>query len=239
MSTRQLTPLNVVALSSAPTGQRAGDLYYNTANGNLYSYTGSVWAAVGGSGGSSVTVSDTAPASPSTGNLWYKSDTGQAFIYYDSFWVEFSVGPQGPAGNATIYRWTKTATGGETSLSGNDDNGNALSYTVNKEQLYLNGTLLVRSSDYTATTGTTITGLTALSANDVIEIIAFGEFVLNSAISATTVDAKGDLLVGTQNDTVARLGVGGNNQVLLADSTQTTGVRWGDDLAIMQIMGAY
>jgi hypothetical protein len=41
------------------------------------------------------------------------------------------------------------------------------------------------------------------------------------------VDAKGDLLVGTANDTVARLAVGANGLALLADSAQTTGLRWG------------
>lgn len=45
-------------------------------------------------------------------------------------------------------------------------------------------------------------------------------------IPASTIDAKGDLLAGTANDTVARLGVGTNGQVLTADSTQTAGVRW-------------
>ncbi len=47
-----------------------------------------------------------------------------------------------------------------------------------------------------------------------------------SAISPTLVDAKGDLLVGSANDTVARLAVGSNNMILTADSAQATGVKW-------------
>lgn len=46
------------------------------------------------------------------------------------------------------------------------------------------------------------------------------------AIAGTLVDAKGDLVVGTANDALARLAVAGNNRVLLADSTQATGLRW-------------
>jgi len=47
-----------------------------------------------------------------------------------------------------------------------------------------------------------------------------------AAIQPTIVDAKGDLIVGTANDTVARQGVGSNGSVLMADSAQTNGVVW-------------
>jgi len=48
-----------------------------------------------------------------------------------------------------------------------------------------------------------------------------------SGIPASTVDAKGDLIAGTADDTVARRSVGTNGQALLADSSQTTGLAWG------------
>jgi hypothetical protein len=43
---------------------------------------------------------------------------------------------------------------------------------------------------------------------------------------ATEIDAKGDLIGGTGADTFARLAVGTNGQILTADSTQTTGLKW-------------
>jgi hypothetical protein len=49
----------------------------------------------------------------------------------------------------------------------------------------------------------------------------------STAITASTVTTKGDLLVATSSGTVARLGVGTTGQALLADSTTTTGVAWG------------
>lgn len=47
-----------------------------------------------------------------------------------------------------------------------------------------------------------------------------------SVIQNTIIDAKGDLIVGSGADAVARLPVGANGQLLVADSTQTAGVRW-------------
>jgi hypothetical protein len=48
----------------------------------------------------------------------------------------------------------------------------------------------------------------------------------NSGIQTTIVDAKGDLIVATGADTVVRKAVGSNNQVLTADSAETTGIKW-------------
>jgi hypothetical protein len=42
----------------------------------------------------------------------------------------------------------------------------------------------------------------------------------------TILDAKGDLISATAADTPARVAVGTNGQVLMADSTQSTGLRW-------------
>lgn len=50
----------------------------------------------------------------------------------------------------------------------------------------------------------------------------------HSEIPKTIVDAKGDLIAGTAADTVSRLAVGTDGQLLTADSTQTTGIKWSD-----------
>lgn len=48
----------------------------------------------------------------------------------------------------------------------------------------------------------------------------------DAAIAKTIVDAKGDLIVASGADAVARLAVGTNNHVLTADSAATNGVKW-------------
>lgn len=47
-----------------------------------------------------------------------------------------------------------------------------------------------------------------------------------SGIAPTIFDAKGDLIVGSANDTPLRLAVGTNGQTLVADSNQTPGLKW-------------
>ena len=51
-------------------------------------------------------------------------------------------------------------------------------------------------------------------------------------ITAGVVDAKGDLIVGSADDAVARLGVGTNGQVLTAASGATYGIQWSDPAAV-------
>ena len=50
-----------------------------------------------------------------------------------------------------------------------------------------------------------------------------------NAIAKSIVDAKGDLITATANDTPARLAVGTNGQVLVADSSTPEGIAWATD----------
>jgi hypothetical protein len=53
----------------------------------------------------------------------------------------------------------------------------------------------------------------------------------SNAIQNAIVDAKGDLISATGNDTPARLAVGNDGETLVADSAATTGLRWQGDYA--------
>jgi len=102
-----------------------------------------------------------------------------------SEWVEI--------GQAAV-RWTKTMSGGETSLSGTDNNSLALKYTPGYESVFINGVLQVRGSDYVATTGTTVTGLTALTASDVVMVESIIAYSVGDTYTQTQIgsllDAK-------------------------------------------------
>ncbi|HSX06850.1 MAG TPA: glycosyl hydrolase family 28-related protein [Candidatus Saccharimonadia bacterium] len=49
---------------------------------------------------------------------------------------------------------------------------------------------------------------------------------ITGAIQSSTLTSKGDLLAATGTNTITRLGVGSDAQVLTADSSQATGVKW-------------
>ena len=154
-----------------------------------------------------------------TGAIYWNSTTNQMYAWTGSAWGSIS-------STADIYRFRYTATGGETSKSGADDNGLTLAYIVGKEQVYLNGVLLVRSTDYVASNGTSIASLSALVAGDILEVITFTAFDLANVISPTLFDAKGDILVATAADTAGKLTVGADTYLLTADSTTATGIKW-------------
>ena len=91
---------------------------------------------------------------------------------------------------ATRARYYYTATGGETSLSGADDNGNTLVFSDgNYVDVMLNGVTLVAGTDYNTTTANTIGGLTALTADDVVEIVVYDTFSVFGG------DVKGDFTI--------------------------------------------
>ena len=123
-----------------------------------------------------------------------------------------------PNGVLTSLIWRKTMSGGETSLSGYDNASQALSYTPGQEQVYLNGILLVRGDDYTATNGTSITGLTALAASDFIQVNCYNNFSVASLPTSGLVGEISNSQI-TSIATTKLTGTVANNQ--LANSSIT------------------
>lgn len=50
---------------------------------------------------------------------------------------------------------------------------------------------------------------------------------LDAKVAKSTATTKGDLFVATASATIARQGVGANNEVIIADSAETNGLKWG------------
>ena len=107
--------------------------------------------------------SASAPSDPIEGLLWVDSNDNSLKVYNGSSWSVL---------RKEESRYTFTATGGETSVSGEDDNTNTLAYEPGYEKVFLNGILLLQNDDYTATNGTSITGLESLSAGYILEVFS-------------------------------------------------------------------
>jgi len=88
-------------------------------------------------------------------------------------------------GQGQAERFIFTASGNETSVTTADD-GRVIGYTVGQVSVYLNGVKLVVGTDCVATNGSTIASLSALSANDVIEVIALSAFSPADTVSAAS-----------------------------------------------------
>lgn len=62
---------------------------------------------------------------------------------------------------------------------------------------------------------------------------------ITGAVQSTLADAKGDILVATAADTITRLAVGSDDQVLTADSSQASGLRWAASTSATDTNDAY
>lgn len=89
-------------------------------------------------------------------------------------------------------------------------------------------TLIQRKAGaWTARTPVQVKADLALSSGDV----GLDNVTNTAQVPVSVVDAKGDLLVGTAADTVARLPAGTTGQLLAVDSTEPSGIRWSNPVS--------
>jgi hypothetical protein len=106
--------------------------------------------------------------------------------------------------NGTSDRQTYTASSGQTVF--------AATYDTGYIDVYLNGVKLVAGTDFTATNGTSITLASGATINDVIDIVAYGTFVLADHYDSTASDAR---YVQVAGDTMTgNLSFGDNNKAI-------------------------
>jgi collagen type VII alpha len=168
-----------------PASPETGDAWFDASSGNVYVYYDGYWVEAAsandgptGNTGATGAVGQTGATGP-TGAQGNTGATGAG--------ETGATGATGPTGAASLDRYVYTAAGGETGVSGTDDNSETLAYTAGIEQVYLNGVLLVQGQDYTASDEESISFTSALAADDVVEIIAIGSFDVATAATQTTV----------------------------------------------------
>lgn len=110
------------------------------------------------------------------GALYFDTTSGKMRVYTASGWVDASAASQAAL---TVYRFTATA--GQTTFSGVDDNGLTLGYLAGGVVVVLDGPVIVGGGvDYTASNGTSVVLTSGASAGQTLEIYAFSSFSIAS-----------------------------------------------------------
>ena len=173
-----------------------------------------------------------------SGDLYFNSTANEMRVYDGANWIAAT-----SAGNVSLLNYNYTATSGQTTFSGADDNAATLSYTQQNIIVTLNGIVLEDGTDYTANNGTSIVLASGAAAGDELNIVAFKSFTTadmvpastggtfsgdvtfagaftsqgiddNATSTAMTLDSNGNLLVGTTSATAGRTASSAaNNQV--------------------------
>ena len=88
-----------------------------------------------------------------------------------------------------------TATAGQTTFSGNDNDSQSLSYTAGRIDVYLNGSRLNVTDDYAATNGTSVVLQAGANAGDILHIVSHGTVNLAANIVSSDLDLDGNQLI--------------------------------------------
>ena len=116
-----------------------------------------------------------APSSPVTGQIWIESDSeGLAFD------------------TNIISRQAYTATSNQTVFTTTN------TFIEGYEQVYFNGMLLLRGTDYNTSNSNTVTLASGAAASDIIEILTVTNLNSYSATASSTITSNTNLVVGTR-----------------------------------------
>lgn len=122
--------------------------------------------------------------------------------------------------NNVRERFYYTATSGQTLFNGPDIHGRTLAYQDGRYvDVYLNGVILQDTTDYTATTKTSVTLVSGATTGDLVEIVAYGIFSVSDTVSAASGgEFAGNVTINARLD-VDNVRVDGNT----ISSTDTNG----------------
>ena len=129
-------------------------------------------------------IASSAPTSSlDVGDLYFDTTANELKVYKSSGWAA-----AGSSVNGTSQRFTYTASGGQTTFSGNDNNSNNLTYDSPFIDVYLNGVKMVNGTDVTVTSGNSVVFASGVSAGDTVDLVTFGTFNV-AAINAGNITA--------------------------------------------------
>jgi hypothetical protein len=193
-------------------------------SGQFLKWNGTAWVAETIIGGA--TISDTAPASPLAGQLWFQSTNGKTFVYYDSSWIEVG-------GVGSGARMVSSSSAPASPLEGSMwfDTDTAQTFVYYDSQWIEIGASGVTASVQDSAPAAPVSGQIWFNSLTGGTYVYYGTNWIEVGASpfsalVNTINAKGDLLVGTADNTIGGLTAGSANQVLTVDSSTATGLKW-------------
>ena len=136
-----------------------------------------------------------------------------------------------------------TATSGQTTFTGADNDGETLSYTVGKIDVYLNGSHLNVTDDYVASNGTSIVLQSGATTGDILHIVnhgttsLIGNFVDGETLDVNgneiILDADGDTSIHADTDDQIDFKTGGTDRIAI--NSTALEVKGNSDSGILQL----
>jgi hypothetical protein len=112
-----------------------------------------------------------------TGALYFDTTGNLMKVYTGAAWVN-----AGSSVNGTAERVVYTATNGQTTFNS--------TYDVGYVDVYLNGVKQISGTDFVATNGTSVVFSVAVSAGDLVDIVAYGAFNIANHYTQSQSDAR-------------------------------------------------
>ena len=116
-------------------------------------------------------------SSLNAGDLYFNTSTNKLNIRSTNAWMD-----AGSSVNGTARRFHYAITSAVTFVTGVDEEGQTLAYDANYADVYVNG-IRMSHDDIVITSGDTVTFIEALANGDVVDIVAFGTFNIDVAIT--------------------------------------------------------
>lgn len=196
---------------AALTGMQEGDLAFQSDTDVYYQYDGSAWEPLG-----------------TSGPLAYAGDITPSQITAD----QNDYNPTGLSA-AAVLRLSSDASRNITGLQGGSDGRVLWLYNIGANPIVL----IDESGSSSAANRFAFDGNLTLAADTGCQIqydatssrwrlSGVGKAAAGALATDTFWDAKGDLAAGTGADAAARLAVGADDTILMADSGQATGLKW-------------
>ena len=115
-----------------------------------------------------------------SGALYFSQSSSSMQVFDGANWIAAS-----SAGVSSLNLFEYTATAGQTTFSGTDDNGSAMSFITGNNIFALNG-IILDPSDFNDTSGTSVVLADAAVVGDLLNAYCFKSFTVADTVSAST-----------------------------------------------------